>query len=114
MSENIITLEHSGEFNGAVTLRDPLGGAVRKAMEKAEISGGNIKVTSLVGELIPYCIQAHPWGAMKVSEAVDRLNYQDWMKLFNGVKDRLQPVSSDDLGESDQPSSETDSPAVQD
>lgn len=114
MTEEVVQLEHSGNLNGEVKLRDPLGGHMAQAMEDAEIGKGNIKMTTLVAKLVPHCIEKHPWKMQKVEECVPRLHYLDWMKLFKEVQARLQPLGADTSGESDPPSSETDSPPIPD
>ncbi len=82
---------------GEIELRKPKAKHFAKAMENAEISNGEIKMTKLFNELLPYCIEKHPFGQIKVKDGIGELDPEDYVKLFNEIKNLIN-ISGDDTG----------------
>ena len=75
---------------GEVTLRKPNAGQRNKALMKADTKDG-LKTSIMMVELLPACIGTHPWGVVKVSQALDRLSIDDYDLLIDGLKEVMQP-----------------------
>ena len=76
--------------DGEVTLRKPKAKAMRKALAESEVGNGQFKVSVLLDTLLPYCIGSHPWGTVPIKQAIDNLDGEDYLKLFNKLKDFVQ------------------------
>lgn len=76
--------------SGEVILIKPLAKAFTKAMEEAEISNGELKMTKLFNYLLPHCIKTHPWGMKKISDALGDLQIEEYVKLFNELKNLIK------------------------
>ena len=109
MGKVSVQIQHSGTLNGEVTLRRPSAGVFADAMEAAEVSDGKVKFTVLLNKLLPYCIDKHPFSPVKVSDAIRRIDYADYMALFNAMKEVAKVATPDAMGESNEPSNPTDS-----
>lgn len=72
---------------GEVVLKKPLAKAFYTAMEESEISNGQLKVTKMFNILMPYCIKTHPWGVKPIRQAIDSLDVEDYLKIFNKLKE---------------------------
>ena len=94
---------------GEVTLKKPKAKHFSHAMEEAEISNGELKMTKLFNILLPFCIGQHPWGMTPVKQALGDLSIEDYVKLFNELKNIVN-VQGDAEGKSEPLSPETDSP----
>jgi hypothetical protein len=81
--------------DGEVTLKKPKASAFFKAMEEAEISNGELKMTKLFNLLLPACIGMHPWGMKPLKNALGDLSVEDYVKLFNQVKNLINLKESD-------------------
>jgi len=81
--------------SGEVILTKPKSKAFAMAMEEAETENGNMKMTKLFNRLLPHCIKTHPWGARKVQESLDNLEPEEYMQLFNKIKDLINISGSD-------------------
>jgi len=94
---------------GEVTLKKPRAKHFSHAMEEAEVSNGEMKMTKLFNLLLPFCIGQHPWGMTPVKQALGELSIEDYVKLFNEMKNMVN-VSGDTEGKSELLSTEIDSP----
>ena len=73
--------------DGEVVLKKPTAKAFYTAMEESEISNGQLKVTKMFNILMPYCIKSHPWGVKPIRQAIDSLEVEDYLKIFNKLKE---------------------------
>lgn len=69
---------------GNIVLKKPTAGARNKALIKAETPDG-IKNTLLMVELLPYCIQSHPFGTLPLKQSLDNLSIEEYDKLIEGL-----------------------------
>lgn len=93
---------------GEVILKKPKSKPFSVAMENAETSNGELKMTKFFNELLPHCIKTHPWGMIPVRDALGNLEIEDYLKLFNQLKNLIN-VSQTDVGKSEPLSTATDS-----
>jgi len=82
---------------GEIELKKPKAMHFSKAMESAEISNGELKMTKLFNELLPHCIQSHPFGTTPIRDALGNLDVEDYVKIFNQMKNLIN-ISGDDVG----------------
>ena len=75
---------------GKVVLKEPTAGARNKALMTAETPEG-IKNTVLMVELLPYCVQSHPFGTVPIKQALDALSVKDYDELVKGLTKLMNP-----------------------
>jgi len=95
---------------GEVFIKKPKAKHFAHAMEEAEVSNGEIKMSKLFNILLPFCIGKHPWGMVPVKTAIGELELDDYIKLFNELKNIVN-IKGDDEGKSEPLSTPIDSPA---
>lgn len=63
-----------------------------------EASEGRDKPNQLLFTVkcLPFCIKSHPWGTIKISQALDSLDYEEWDKLAKALGEVMKPLSSED------------------
>ena len=83
--------------DGEVILKTPQAGPFADAMEAAEEDNGKMKMAKMFNTLLPYCIKSHPWGTKPVKQAVREISTEDYLKLFNKLKDVIN-ISGDVSG----------------
>lgn len=88
--------------DGKVILRKPLAGERNKALIAAEGPNG-IKEMVMMIELLPYCILSHPWGAVPVRQALDKLEISEYDKIVQALAELIKPPG-DAEKKSEQPS----------
>lgn len=76
--------------SGKVVLKKPTAGARNNALMKAETPDG-IKNTVYMVELLPFCIQSHPFGSAPVKQALDSLTPEDYDELIEALQTILNP-----------------------
>lgn len=75
---------------GTVVLKKPTAGARNRAVMKAETPDG-IKNTIMMVELLPHCIVTHPFGTVKLTDALDALSIEEYDKLIEGLATLMNP-----------------------
>ena len=93
---------------GEVVIKKPTAGARNKALMKAETPEG-IKNTVLMVELLPYCIQSHPFGTVPIKQALDSLECEEYDELIKALAELIKPLRGDVQGKSEAPSEDKES-----
>lgn len=75
---------------GPIVLKKPTAGARNKALMEAETPDG-IKNTVLLVNLLPYCVQSHPFGTVPIAQALDALSIEEYDKLITGLTELMNP-----------------------
>lgn len=82
---------------GEVTLRKPNAGMKNKALMKAEsvelINGVPhtiIRQSVFMVEMLPLCVQAHPWGTTPIRQALDLLDIDEYETLVSNLQEMLE------------------------
>jgi len=78
---------------GEIVLAKPKAKARNDALIKAEqmSNGGEPSKTVFITELLPHCIKSHPFGAVKVRQALDSLEIEDYDKLAKATGELVKP-----------------------
>lgn len=77
--------------SGKVVLKKPTAGARNNALMKAETPDG-IKNTVYMIELLPFCIQSHPFGSVPIRQALDSLDVDDYDELITALHSLMNPT----------------------
>jgi len=93
---------------GVIVLTKPKAGVRNKALMKSE-TGEGLKQTTFLVELIPYCIESHPFGTVPVREALDNLEIDDYDKIMDGFT-QLMSEDKEKVKKLNEPSGQESTP----
>ena len=75
--KEIVTLE-----KGDVEISEPMGGKRNEALIAADTGGKSPKRSVFMTTLLPLCITKHPFGNVKIDQALDSLHYKEYDLLM--------------------------------